>query len=177
MTTPTLNSGISEELHDGGPRLFQEDCWVFTASHPDCLPLSHHRESRGCNPMSSSNKWLFISKKRKRQDVYSEKYGNCSEQFWYTSFIPPGARWTHSNEWCPHGPLSMTATCQQADKNTGVNCHSLLQGIFPTQGSNPGLLNHKQILSEISHIIQFTQTVQFVFSIFTDLCNHHHRQF
>ena len=26
-------------------------------------------------------------------------------------------------------------------KNTGVGCHSLLQGIFPTQGSNPGLLN------------------------------------
>ena len=26
------------------------------------------------------------------------------------------------------------------DKNTGVGCHALLQGIFPTQGLNPGLL-------------------------------------
>ena len=26
-----------------------------------------------------------------------------------------------------------------AGKNTGVGCHALLQGIFPTQGSNPGL--------------------------------------
>ena len=25
-------------------------------------------------------------------------------------------------------------------KNTGVGCHLLLQGIFPTQGSNPRLL-------------------------------------
>ena len=25
-------------------------------------------------------------------------------------------------------------------KNTGVGCHALLQGVFPTQGSNPGLL-------------------------------------
>ena len=25
-------------------------------------------------------------------------------------------------------------------KNIGVGCHFLLQGIFPTQGSNPGLL-------------------------------------
>ena len=25
-------------------------------------------------------------------------------------------------------------------KNTGVGCHALLQGIFPTQGSNPRLL-------------------------------------
>ena len=31
-------------------------------------------------------------------------------------------------------------------KNTGVSCHSLLQEIFLTQGSNPGLLHCKQIL-------------------------------
>ena len=28
-----------------------------------------------------------------------------------------------------------------AEKNTGVSCHALLQGVFPTQGSNPGLLH------------------------------------
>ena len=27
-----------------------------------------------------------------------------------------------------------------SDMNTGVSCHALLQGIFPTQGSNPRLL-------------------------------------
>ena len=31
-------------------------------------------------------------------------------------------------------------------KNIGVGCHALLQGIFPTQGSNPGLLYFRQIL-------------------------------
>ena len=31
-------------------------------------------------------------------------------------------------------------------KNTGVSCHALLQGIFPTQGSNPGLLHCRRIL-------------------------------
>ena len=31
-------------------------------------------------------------------------------------------------------------------KNTGVDCHALLQGIFPTQGPNPGLLHCWQIL-------------------------------
>ena len=30
-------------------------------------------------------------------------------------------------------------------KITGVGCHFLLQGIFPTQGSNPGLSNCKQL--------------------------------
>ena len=36
-------------------------------------------------------------------------------------------------------------------KNTGVRCHALLQGIFPTQGSNPGLLHCKWILYHLSH--------------------------
>ena len=36
-------------------------------------------------------------------------------------------------------------------KNTRVSSHSLLQGIFPTQGSNPGLLHCRQILYQLSH--------------------------
>ena len=35
-------------------------------------------------------------------------------------------------------------------KNTGVGCHALLQGIFPTQGLNLGLLHCKQILYHLS---------------------------
>ena len=31
-------------------------------------------------------------------------------------------------------------------KNTGVGCHFFLRGIFPTQGSNLGLLHCRQIL-------------------------------
>ena len=37
-------------------------------------------------------------------------------------------------------------------KNTGAGCHSLLQGIFPTQGSNPGLPHCRQILYHMSHM-------------------------
>ena len=33
-------------------------------------------------------------------------------------------------------------------KNTRVGCHSLLQGIFPTQRSNPSLLQCRQILDQ-----------------------------
>ena len=35
-------------------------------------------------------------------------------------------------------------------KNTTTGCHSFLQGIFPTQGSNPGLLHGRQILYHLS---------------------------
>ena len=36
-------------------------------------------------------------------------------------------------------------------QNTGVGSLFLLQGIFPTQGSNPGLLYYRQILYQLSH--------------------------
>ena len=35
-------------------------------------------------------------------------------------------------------------------KDTGVICHFFLQGIFPTQGSNPGLLHCRQILHRLN---------------------------
>ena len=36
-------------------------------------------------------------------------------------------------------------------QNTGVGSHSLLQGIVPTQGSNPGLLHCRKILYYLGH--------------------------
>ena len=36
-------------------------------------------------------------------------------------------------------------------QTTGVGCHSLLQGIFPTQGSNPGLSHRRWLLYQLSH--------------------------
>ena len=35
-------------------------------------------------------------------------------------------------------------------KNTRLGSHSLLQRIFPTQGSNPGLLHYRQVLYHLS---------------------------
>ena len=47
----------------------------------------------------------------------------------------------------PHGlPIRLHCPCNSPGKNTGVGSHSLLQGIFPTQGSNPGLLYCRRIL-------------------------------
>ena len=36
-------------------------------------------------------------------------------------------------------------------KNIGMSCHAFLQGIFPTQGLNPGLLHCRWILYHLSH--------------------------
>ncbi len=48
----------------------------------------------------------------------------------------------------PHGLYS---PWNSPGQNTGVGSCSLLQGIFPTQGLNPGLLHCRQILYCLSH--------------------------
>ena len=48
----------------------------------------------------------------------------------------------------PHGLYSSRNSLVQY---TGVSSLSLLQGIFPTQGLNPGLLHCRQILYQLSH--------------------------
>ena len=53
-----------------------------------------------------------------------------------------------SNSLQPHGLQPARLLCPWASpgKNTGVGCLCHLQGIFPTQGSNPGLLYCRRIL-------------------------------
>ena len=50
------------------------------------------------------------------------------------------------------GPSGSSVHGDSPGKNTGVDCHVLLQGIFPTQGSNPGLLHCRQILYQLSYL-------------------------
>ena len=44
-----------------------------------------------------------------------------------------------------------TSPWNSPGQNTGVGSLSLLQGIFPSQGSNPGLPHCRQILYQVSH--------------------------
>ena len=52
-----------------------------------------------------------------------------------------------------HGlqPARLLCPCDSPGKNTRVGCHALLQGIFPTQGSKPGLPQCRQIIYCLSH--------------------------
>ena len=65
-------------------------------------------------------------------------------------------KWSHSvlsNSLWPHGlwPTSLLRPWNFLGKSTGVGCHFLLQMIFPTQGSNPGILYYRQLLYHLSH--------------------------
>ena len=55
-------------------------------------------------------------------------------------------------------PAKLLCPWDTPGKNTGVDCHFLFQGIFPTQGSNPGLPHCRQTLYPLSHQGSFAST-------------------
>ena len=69
--------------------------------------------------------------------------------FHHCPFSPSGM----SDSLRPHGlqPSRLLCPWDSPGKKTGVGCHSLLHGIFLTQGSNRGLPHCRQILYCLSH--------------------------
>ena len=57
-------------------------------------------------------------------------------------------KWKWLSHLWPHG---LQSPWNSPGQNTGVDSLSLLQGIFSTQGSNPGLLHCRWILYQLSH--------------------------
>ena len=51
-----------------------------------------------------------------------------------------------------YNPPGSSAYGGSPGKNTGVGSHSLLQGIFSTQGSKAGILHFRQFLYHLSHL-------------------------
>ena len=113
----------------------------------------------------SKNIWLFH--KKHNFEIYLRHKGikkkvlkkrkKKSPQFQFPTLSPSQIRiislWSvsHSvvsNPLRPHGLKLARLLCPWncPSKNTEVGSHSLLQGMFPTQGSNPGLLHCRQIL-------------------------------
>ena len=66
----------------------------------------------------------------------------------YTKLVICFCRSAESDSFQPHGLQLVRLLCPWdfPGENTGVGCHFLLQGIFPTQGLNPHLLHGKWIL-------------------------------
>ena len=112
--------------------------------------------------------WLGCGfKQRKNQGntspptLQSPVVGSLYLKSWYTKEpIAPGnkkvkcaSRSVVSNSLGPHGlqPTRLLCPWDSLGKNTGVDCHSLLQGIFLTQELNSGLLHCRQILYHLSH--------------------------
>ena len=78
------------------------------------------------------HKWAFSLDYTRRQKVMDESESR--------SVVSDSLR--------PHRPYS---PWNSPGQNTGVGSLSLLQGIFPTQGSNPGFPHCRQILYQLSY--------------------------
>ena len=68
--------------------------------------------------------------------------------------VPAKSLQFKSNSLRPHRlqPARLLCPWDFPGKNTGVGCHFLLQGIFPTQGSNPGLLDWQAYSFPLYHL-------------------------
>ena len=70
---------------------------------------------------------------------------------------PAGLELLHERKWKSFSRVWLFVTSWSIQsmgspgQNTGVGSCSILQGIFPTQGLNPGLPNCRQILYQLSH--------------------------
>ena len=89
----------------------------------------------------------------KGENIFICKKDTCSlmvkaQLFHYYEKSESESRSVVSSSLQPHGLYSPRNSPGQ---NTGVGSYFLLQGIFPTQGSNPGLSHCRWILYQLSH--------------------------
>ena len=90
--------------------------------------------------------WCWISGLWK-SDLYKHINGQI-KIFLYLGLVKVKSCLVLSDSLCPHGLYS---PWNFPDQNTGVGSPSLLQGIFPAQGSNWGLLHCRWILYQLSY--------------------------
>ena len=91
-----------------------------------------------------------MEKEKKKMGVFEEA------KFWSSLAsclrkTPRKVKVTHSVVSNSLGPRRLYSPWDSPGQNTGVGSLSLLQGIFPTQGSNSGLWHCRQILYQLSH--------------------------
>ena len=70
---------------------------------------------------------------------------------------------------CGLQPVGLLCPWNSPGKNTRVGSHSLLQGIFPTQGSNLGLTHCRQIFFTIWATRDICVNIQYLFSFYFTL--------
>ena len=124
----------------GGPELPSLESWRHLQPPPPSVwTLGKSKEGDECpsyvwTPMGSTG--TLNSKLREHGDTLNNLFletESCS---------------VLSDSLQPHGLYSPWNSLGQ---NTGVGSLFLLQGIFPTQGSNPGLPHCRRILYQLSH--------------------------
>ena len=119
------------------------------STKPSGLNKSQCHVTYSCTPTEIVRCW--------QKCLYSKGADKRTETSWWSFSGLEGQVWR--SHWAPVAPgwvkwklLSHVRLCANSPgQNTGVGRLSLLQGIFPTHRSNPGLPHRRQILYQLSH--------------------------
>ena len=111
----TSNSSLEKFSNDVIPKLFSN--YYFHHKGNVCLP-----------------KKKIGPKGDKHAEAEWQSSGHGQAPALFLGPLEPSKSWNCNHRTSPIWPYPVS------NKNTGVGCHTLLQGIFPTQGSNPRLL-------------------------------------
>ena len=109
----------------------QLPCGIWDSPGPGIKPVS----------LALQGGFLTIESPGKPQQAFFWFQTLCSSLSHVWFFVTP---WTVQ-------PARLFCPWDFPGKDTGVGCHLLLQGIFPTQGSNLGLLHCSQTLYHLSY--------------------------
>ena len=101
--------------------------------------------------------WGFLGLlSRQRYDNTPGRAGRVSLLSWSLTGSLWQGKWSESRSVVsdslrPYGLHGLCSPWDSLGQNTRVGSLSCLQGIFPTQGSNPGLTHCRQIVYQLSH--------------------------
>ena len=107
---------------------------ALTVKEPACQRQCRRHKRHRFDPWVRKISW-----RKKWQHTPVLLPGESHEQRSLTGYSPWGRKESDTTEATEH------------TKHTGVDCHFLLQGIFPTQGLNLGLPHCRQTLYHLSH--------------------------
>ena len=114
-------------------------------SHLACTH-AHQNKCYGLNGLNNRHWFLTVLKAGKYEDQGANRFSSVESEKWKCYSLSRVWFWEPVD--CSSPGPSVHGILQA---NTGVGNQCLLQGIFLTQGSNPGLLHCSQILYHFSH--------------------------
>ena len=115
--------------------------WLLVALPTDLRKAEHHLNQSLCVSRRQTRPFLG----RSIEQIPNSKQSLQNPEWWWCF----SCQVMHVQLLKPHGllPIRLLGPWDFPGRNTGVGCHSLLQGIFPT----PGLLHYRWILYLLSH--------------------------
>ena len=145
-------------FEDGQKKATSQKMWIVSKNRSQPLGDSP-TAAKNWVPPTISMVFLFFLTLHSLQDPSSQtRYWTCilgnKGMNWTTrKLLQWSVKWSESHS-VVSDPLrshGLYSPWNSPGQNTGVGSLSLLQGIFPTQGSNPGLPHGRRILYQLSH--------------------------